>query len=332
MSLKRTPCAVPVLKSLFATYSKSDLETLTSLSLSSATLSPFPESYIWALFPNLQILDLSSCSLTSLPSLDLVSVLPSLKSIDLSCNSFETVKPLWPFGRLKHLEELDFRHNPIPCLEVRTHVLKELLFPREVMRVRLVKYLTGTYLRPNLRPVSQSKSPKRGNLLHVNRHLPAKTPRKGLFPVLQVLNGAVILENELETANPFAEGDLVPSETPPLYARNKSITCKMKGRESVYPCVDRKERVKSVPRVVKIPDYVGITTLAAVTSTPKSVRVDRGDLHKLHRRSHYELDFRVMGTRKRSLVRIQKRKEEERRLPSSHPLSVAGEEDTVRQE
>lgn len=332
MSLKRTRCSVPALNLLFETQTKDYLRSILSLSLSNSSISTFPEPYIWALFPHLQVLDLSSCGLTDLPTAAaLTQALPELVKLDFSYNLFTNVRLFVPFGRLKSLKELDLRGNPIPFLDLRVPMLRELLFSPETTRVKLVKYLVGGYLRPNLQP--PSKSPKRfipvHQFLHQCKRLPATVPRDGSFPILSIFNGLPIMEDEVQSAKPHRDEDLVREKG----NRNKSVTVKMRNRVSLHPCVERKERVQSVPRLFKIPDYVGTATLQPALVSCKSPTVDRGDLHRLHRASHLELDFRLPRARKRFQIRIKQSGERDNTaVPPSCPPSVAAEEDTLRQD
>lgn len=334
MSLKRTRCSVPTLNVLFETQTKDDLQSILSLSLANSSISTFPEPYIWALFPHLQSLDLSNCALADLPAAALARALPELVKLDFTNNLFSSLRLFVPFGRLRSLAELDLRGNPIPYLELRVPVLRELLFSPETTRVKLVKYLIGGYLRPNLQPPSpQAKSPKRSipmhQFLHQCRRLPASLPRDGSFPMLSIFNAQLIMEDEIQSAKPHQDEDLVREK----WNRNKSVTGKMRSRVSLHPCVERKERVQSVPRLFKIPDYVGTATLQPAHVYNKSPLIDRGDLHRLHRASHQELDFRLPRARKRFQIRIkQERERDSTAIPPSCPPSVAAEEDTLRQD
>ena len=333
MSLRRTSCSIPSFKALFETHTKEDLQSISTLSLAHTNISAFPEAYIWALFPHLQSLDLSSCALTDLPAAALTKVLPELIKLDFRFNLFQSLRPFVPFGKLRLLEELDVRENPIPHLELRVQTLKELIFPPETTRVKLVKYLMGGYLRPSLQS-PQVKSQKRSIPLHQFllqcRRLPAALPRPGAFPMLSVLNALPIMEDEVQSAKPHRDEDLVKEREG---RRNQSVTGKMRARVSLHPCAERKERVKSVPRLFKIPDYVGAATLQSETPATLSSLIDRNDLHRLHRASHLELDFRQPRTRKRFQLRLKKNLDRDNTdIPLSHPPSVAAEEDTLRHE
>lgn len=333
MSLKRTSCSIPSLKTLIETHTQDDLHSMTTLSFASTSISVFPEVYIWTLFPHLQSLNLSCCALTNLPAAALTKSLPELVKLDLSCNLFQSLKHFVPFGKLRLLEELDVRKNPIPHLELKVYVLRELLFPPETTRVKLVKYLMGGYLRPSLQPSSKVKNPKRTITLHQFllqcQRLPASIPRPGAFPMLSLLNAQQIMEDEVQSAKPYRDEDLVKEKES---RRNRSVTGKMRGRVSVHPCVERKERVKSVPRLFKIPDYMGAATLQPESNFPPSPLIDRKDLNHFHNISHQELDFRQPKPRKLFFIRLKKNLDRDNtEVPGSYSPSVAAEEDTRRQ-
>ena len=150
--------------------------------------------------------------------------------------------------------------------------------------------------------------------------------------MLLMMNGQEITEDELASAKPYSDRDLVSRGSPsPVRVAAERTMSRMKNRVSVHPCVSRKERVRSVPRFVKIPEFFGEATLQGESSKTPTLTLDPLDRHRIHRANHMELDFSAHKVRKRSALRLRRTIEDTRgEPPDSKPPSVAAEEDTAR--
>ena len=350
MEFQYDHCNIESLRFLFANYSRKAIEVMKSLTIAEQDIPRFPGYYTWAIFRNVEDLDLHGCKLESLPSLTLVKALPMLTKLNLSRNALTTVSDVVPFGTLRSLSELNLKENPIPFVDHRIKLIQSLLFPLSLVRFKISKYAAGEYHRSSASATSTPLKKRTKSYTGIRQFLglrrkPAKVPRVGHFPMLSVVNEQQITEDEVSSAKPYNDEDVVPvaathvrtSTWTPLILRGQ------RNKPSSYTCFVRKARVESVPRLEKVQEFVGEAELSRSLSKLRPEPVDPKDRHRLHKANHRENDLGV--SLKRKLLRKPNRLKPKRfRLPSPtrlrmlpqneasdvSPRSFAGEEDTLR--
>lgn len=338
MDFQSDHCNIPSLRHLFANYSRKAIETMKTLTIAEQDIPRFPSYYTLTVFRNVEELDLHGCKLEALPSDTLVRAFKKLKKLNLSRNLLTTVKDVLPFGTLSNLADLNLTENPIPYVDHRIKLMQSLLFPLTLVRFKIAKFITGEYRQTSsafstpLKQRTKSHTGIRQFLLL--RRKPAPTPRPGHFPMLSVLNEQVITEDEVVSAKPYSDEDVVPVR--PTHARTATGTPLVfrgdRKKTAHTCCVVRKSRVESVPRFMKIQEYVGEGVLESNFQKPKAEPVDPKDRHRLHRANHQERDTGEPIKHRRS-KRI--RPKPFRVLPTIEasdvaPPSYANEEDTLR--
>jgi hypothetical protein len=261
-------CNIQSLKHLFKNFSKETLLAMKSLTLSNEEIAKFPPASTLQIFRSLEELHMRNCKLNSFPADSIVKSMPLLKKIDISGNSILTISEILPLGDLTHLEDLNLSGNPIRLLEHRISLIQALIFPEQSIKLKYLSCLNAsTKVLPKKR---EKKFAGSNSVTHIvlNKSKPAKVPREGKFPMLRVVNGKFISEEELKSAKPYLDDDIIvkneqkeKAEDPILEKvrlKNKKILAKrdkyIKGlfTNNYHPCTERKQSVEHVPRYFKV--------------------------------------------------------------------------------
>lgn len=280
MDFQLDHCNIESLRHLFSSYSRKALETLKVLTLAEQDVPRFPGYGTWAVFRSLEDLDLHACGLETVPGVVFVQALPGLKKLNLSRNRLTGVGELRALGKLKRLGDLNLLDNPIPFVTHRITLLQSLLFPMTEVRFKFSKYLLGEYRQSTFKPPPTPRSHRTKSYTGIRQFLqllrkPDKLPRAGLFPMLGVLNDQVITEDEVKSAKPYREEEVVQpasrsrtAAASPIQLRSLPLT-----RKSHYLCcLVRKPKIDPIPRFIKIPEYFGEAGLSRVVDLKVKMR------------------------------------------------------------
>jgi hypothetical protein len=302
------------LRHLFSSYSRKALETMKTLTLAEQEIPRFPSYSTWAVFKALEEVDLHGCGLETVPGVVIVQALPGLRKLNLSRNRLTGVGELLALGKLKRLGDLNLLDNPIPFVTHRNTLIQSLLFPLTEIRFKFSKYSQGEYRQSAFKPTSTPHSRRTKSYTGIRQFLrfmrkPDKLPRPGRFPMLGILNDQVITEDEVKSAKPYREEEIMPpaphsrtATSTPLQLRSLQLT-----RKSHHDCcLIRKARLDAVPRFIKIPEYFGEAGLSK------------------------EIRKKVEVIKKGKIERIRQMPKREEESQDSCPPSVAAEEDTQR--
>ena len=316
MEFQLDHCNIDSLRHLFSNYSRKSLETMKSLTLAEQDIPRFPGYSTWSIFRSLEDVDLHGCGLETVPGSVLVQALPGLKKLNLAKNRLTTVDDLLSLGKLNHFLELNLRNNPIPYVSHRITLIQTLLFPLSEIRFKFSKYLLGEYRQSGIRPLRDMRDRRTKSYTGIRQFLklirkPAKVPRSGRFPMLTVLNEQVITEDEVASAKPYKDEEVIaPSaysrtaNSTPIQLRRMQMTA-LTRKTHYNCCLVRKPKIDPVPRFIKIPEYFGEAAL----------------------RSEAGLRVRIKQVKERRERRRPERNDEDSDV--SKPPSVAAEEDTL---
>jgi len=265
MDFQLDHCNIESLRHLFSSYSRKALETLKALTLAEQDIPRFPGFGTWAVFKSLEELDLHGCGLETVPGVVIAHALPGLKKLNVSRNRLAGVGGLLALGKLKRLGDLNLLENPIPFVGHRITLLQSLLFPMTEVRFKFSKYLLGEYRQSTFKPPPTLHGRRTKSYTGIRQFLqllrkPDKLPRTGQFPMLGILNDQVITEDEVKSAKPYREEEVVlpasrsrTANSTPIQLRSLQLT-----RKSHHTCcLVRKSKIDPIPRFIKIPEYFG---------------------------------------------------------------------------
>lgn len=261
------------LRTLFRTFPREALTTMKQLKLAEQEIPRFPPFSTLSIFVAVELLDLHRCSLNDFPGVLIAKSLPSLVTVDLSYNHLAEITPVLPLGQLKKLRELNLTGNPLPYILLRVVVLRKLLYPEHQVHLKVVRIYTGIYRQSSLTELpplvfGKPKLQQHPAYLLNRKRKPAAVPRAGSFPLLEILNGGLIMADELESARPYPEADIysspqhpkpaVPPLMPPPVGRS------IMPKKSLHPCLTRAPRIQPTPRWLKVEPVLLTSSLVSL--------------------------------------------------------------------
>jgi hypothetical protein len=200
---------IEALKYLFGNYSREALGTMKSLAITNEHIHEFPDFNVLSIFGSVNKLCINFCKFPEFPSGLVAASLPKLLYLNLEGCNISSVKTLRPLGDLEFLRDLNLLQNPI--LIDRSSILKSLLFYKPI-------YSVSDSRKKIQRAYKQSK-------LILSKSKPAVVPRSPPFPMLTVLSGEIIKEDEIDTIMPKSFlNSVLPNPDPIL--KKVSITNK----------------------------------------------------------------------------------------------------------
>lgn len=255
---------IVALRTLFNGFSIEALGTMQTLTIANEEVVKLPPFTTLSVFRSLLQLNLLSCKLTEVPATLIVKSFPLLTHIDLSGNRLTSVVSVLPLGELKHLSSLNLQGNPLLLLSHRINLIQAILYPEHMQHFKVSKCLSASYMTiPKTARLATNKSAR--TFLRIARKS-ASVPREGSFPMLSVLCGEELMEDELKSAKPYDDDVLITqtktlSKSPSVNrhrAKNEEMLHNRAKfhpefmRTSAHPCLERKRNVESIPRFMKI--------------------------------------------------------------------------------
>ncbi|EQC27762.1 hypothetical protein SDRG_14511 [Saprolegnia diclina VS20] len=164
-----------------------DAETSGCLRLTKLHLVRMPRSLQY--LPHLQIIDLSQNGLTRLPGQWLRRSFPTLHTLHIGGNQLHVMDDVLHLSRMHHLRDLDISSNPLPLVTNRVYLLEALF---QAPTPRDATYAIETDLQAACIVPDKTRCPA----VYRARTL-APVPRREGFPMLQVLNQAPIVLDDV---------------------------------------------------------------------------------------------------------------------------------------
>ncbi|OQR87812.1 hypothetical protein ACHHYP_08008 [Achlya hypogyna] len=240
-----------------------EAETTGVLRLTRLQLVRMPRSLQY--LPHLQHIDLSHNGLTRLPGQWLLRSFPTLRVLSVAANCLHVLDDVLHLSRLHHLAELDLSANPLPLVTNRVYLLEALFqasWPRD--------FVAATT--QDARALCSVPDKTRCPTVYLARH-PAPVPRREGFPMLQTLNGAsIVLEDVAAVERELGRKLRYPVHPVASKTMMAAASRHLGQRKTAKELERRQQGFKTLPAVRSVP-HLQYT----VDQLPKPVDTDADD-------------------------------------------------------